>query len=640
MSTDMRPRSPRQDSSDLPPAKRQRRSGSFTGVAQEPTSYFAANLFENAPHLREQYESSQPFKHVVIDKLFQESLLMQVKDEVMQLSFTEKETDIYKVMQTGDLQSLNYLDEDQRKLFPALQTLRDSLYSKQFRDFIHEVTGCGPLSSRRDRQDMSVNSYKKTCHLLNHDDVIGSRKVSYILYMPLPIDQPWQTEWGGALELYPVVPGSNPPEPAPNPSKTIPPSWGQWVMFEVQPGKSFHSVEEVVVDTDKSGRQRLSISGWFHRCQPGEEGYEEVQDEADTFSSLKQLISHSTLTHSYNDGVEHTILPTNTLTPDQISFLSKYINPVYLSQKALSALTDRFASESSLELYRFLVDGLAEKLRTGLAQRDEEDGLGIRRARQMPYHSSGTDSQWHAKGPPHKARYCVLSNKRRSGRPDSPSYIAEDSPEWIMRQLQEVLFPSPAFRTWLAIVTSLLPLRHTVEARRFRPGLDYTLATSEETESRLDVCLGLTPPIERGIDGTVDGSWQTGEWGGWECYLPPADGDEDPTVYRSSKSKRRVQENGNQNGKTTESSTTNGHDRSAVEDEENEDMSDEEEEDDSGPLLTVQPGFNRLLLVLRDERVMHFVKYLSASAPGCRWDVCGEWEVGMVEESDQASASE
>ncbi|CCA74976.1 hypothetical protein PIIN_08956 [Serendipita indica DSM 11827] len=97
MSTDMRPRSPRQDSSDLPPAKRQRRSGSFTGVAQEPTSYFAANLFENAPHLREQYESSQPFKHVVIDKLFQESLLMQVKDEVMQLSFTEKETDIYKV---------------------------------------------------------------------------------------------------------------------------------------------------------------------------------------------------------------------------------------------------------------------------------------------------------------------------------------------------------------------------------------------------------------------------------------------------------------------------------------------------------------------------------------------------------------
>ena len=88
---------------------------------------------------------------------------------------------------------------------------------------------------------MSVNTYKKTCHLLNHDDVIGSRRVSYILYLPLPIDQPWQPEWGGALELYPgdlhsllstkrqadyalsVVPGSEPPEPAPVPSKTISP---------------------------------------------------------------------------------------------------------------------------------------------------------------------------------------------------------------------------------------------------------------------------------------------------------------------------------------------------------------------------------------------------------------------------------
>lgn len=66
-------------------------------------------------------------------------------------------------------------------------------------------------------------------------------------------------------------------------------------------------------------------------------------------------------------------------------------------------------------------------------------------------------------------------------------------------------------------------------------------------------------------------------------------------------------------------------------------MSEDEQEDDNGPLLTVQPGFNRLLLVLRDERVMHFVKYLSASAPGCRWDVCGEWEVGMIEEKDSDS---
>ena len=62
--------------------------------------------------------------------------------------------------------------------------------------------------------------------------------------------------------------------------------------------------------------------------------------------------------------------------------------------------------------------------------------------------------------------------------------------------------------------------------------------------------------------------------------------------------------------------------------------SSEEEEEEDGTLLTVQPGFNRLLLVLRDERVMRFVKYVSAAAPGSRWDVCGEYEVGMIQEEE------
>ena len=66
---------------------------------------------------------------------------------------------------------------------------------------------------------------------------------------------------------------------------------------------------------------------------------------------------------------------------------------------------------------------------------------------------------------------------------------------------------------------------------------------------------------------------------------------------------------------------------------EDEQEADEDDEDeDDGTLLTVQPGFNRLLLVLRDEGVMRFVKYVSAAAEGSRWDVCGEFEIGIVQE--------
>ena len=106
--------------------------------------------------------------------------------------------------------------------------------------------------------------------------------------------------------------------------------------------------------------------------------------------------------------------------------------------------------------------------------------------------------------------------------------------------------------------------------------------------------------------------------------MAPHDEEDDPAVYRSGASKKAS--NGG-NGKASSSKDTNG----------NQNMSDEEdeaEEEDDGTLLTVQPGFNRLLLVLRDEGVMRFVKYVSAAAQGSRWDICGEYEVGAVQEED------
>ena len=106
---------------------------------------------------------------------------------------------------------------------------------------------------------------------------------------------------------------------------------------------------------------------------------------------------------------------------------------------------------------------------------------------------------------------------------------AQTNVDGILRCLQDELFPSQAFRAWLAKVSSVLPLRHSVEARRFRPGLDYTLATSEESEVRLDVVLGLTPEFGGDSEGAKReseaddqggvGGWQSGEWGGWEVGI-------------------------------------------------------------------------------------------------------------------------
>lgn len=161
------------------------------------------------------------------------------------------------------------------------------------------MTGCGPLSGKQ--QDMSVNLYTRGCHLLNHDDVIGTRRLSYILYMPLPHYQLWQRDWGGALELYPArINEEGQPEPEPIPTKTIPPSWNQFIFFEVQPGKSFHSVEEVVVGGDEDGRERLSISGWFHAPQEDEEGYAPEHLSTEIKSSREQLVCRFQLLENFS----------------------------------------------------------------------------------------------------------------------------------------------------------------------------------------------------------------------------------------------------------------------------------------------------------------------------------------------------
>ncbi len=113
-------------------------------------------------------------------------------------------------------------------------------------------------------------------HLLLHDDSISTRLISYILYLPnSPVGAPdsgdlqpsangtflkgWRPDWGGALELYPVENGEHVGLPGPKRVGKVDVKWGQIVFFEVRPGRSYHSVEEVVVG---DGRQRLGVSGW------------------------------------------------------------------------------------------------------------------------------------------------------------------------------------------------------------------------------------------------------------------------------------------------------------------------------------------------------------------------------------------
>jgi len=103
-------------------------------------------------------------------------------------------------------------------------------------------------------------------------------------------------------------------------------------------------VEEVLVGDDGIGdsRQRLSISGWFHKPQEGEEGYESETTETTEMakSSLQQLSTPLPITFkSY--VTENSIPPETPLTAEEISFLSDYLNPFYLKAENPARFPER-----------------------------------------------------------------------------------------------------------------------------------------------------------------------------------------------------------------------------------------------------------------------------------------------------------
>lgn len=502
---------------------------------------------------------SMPYKHGIIRPLVNDELLRAVRKEIQtELHFTKKETDIYKVFQTGDLANISKLQGSELSKLKCLAKLRDSLYSKEFREYLSYICNSGPLSGVK--KDLSVNVYQNGCHLLNHDDVIGSRRISYILYLPDP-DEPWDPKWGGALRLYPTV---VPNIPEVDWTKSYPPSWNQLAVFTVQPGLSFHDVEEVYVN-----KPRLSISGWFHIPQKGEDGYIEGEEEdTEAKSSLKQLESSEMKEYDF-PKVEFVKSGNNhcggDLDNSDIEYLKAYLRPDLLNSEVLEKLNEKFCEDSILEIKEFLNSDYAEQVKAFI---DADDVNG-----KVPTTSKEVESPWNVARPPHKARYLYIDGIQNSSsvksRPDFMAHIKLDE----LRHL----FCSCSFKKWLAKLSSLIVKDSFVLARRFRPGYDFTLATGNDSnEMLLDATLNLTPSK----------GWQDGESGGYELCMS-SDNDEgmDPAIYRNSG-------------------------------------------DDNDPVLSINyPSWNVLQLIVRDEGILKFVKYVSKNAPSSRWDISGEWTV-------------
>lgn len=112
-------------------------NGTAKKQATEATAvhgYFSNGLFAEKTVRRytDNYANSQPYKHAVVSNLIDDSLLRSVRSEILDnIHFTPKETDIYKIHQSGDLANLDGLPASALERLPSLLKLRDALYSHQ-----------------------------------------------------------------------------------------------------------------------------------------------------------------------------------------------------------------------------------------------------------------------------------------------------------------------------------------------------------------------------------------------------------------------------------------------------------------------------------------------------------------------------
>ena len=537
-----------------------------------------------------------PYKHLTINELCNNDIMRLIHDEVTHnLKADYKETDLFKVFQTGELGNITNTKKKKKdngidgSKLPNLLNLRDVLYSKEFRDFIGVITGCDDLT---DRVDCSCNAYAQGCHLLCHDDVIGTRRVSYIIYLSDPDDE-WKVEDGGALELYPLESSSSIDRgidyggiqgiPEALPTKNILPTFNSMVLFAVQPGRSYHSVQEVYADS----KPRLSISGWYHgpTIPKGSDNasLNQIMTKGDDIRNFNPINNNNETNNNNNNNNDDD----DDDDDDDNTLLSKYINAIYLQPDTITKINNQFCIDSSMQLKDFIKKDIVDKLISIIKQSDTSYELG--KGRSPKGYELGIGNGWHIVGPPHKRRYLLHDGTINNNSND-------DSNIGLLLTEIRALFRTPEFRRYIKKLTTLTTVGYKDEIRRFRPGLDYTVAHFGVMTKipRLDATLCFVD--ETNNDDNDDNEdddeeeyscWDSGDVGGFECYIEAdSEGLEASEVYRQ-----------------------------------------EKKDDAEESLLSVTPGFNTLSLVLRDQEIMRFIKYLGAAAPGSRFDIAMEYEI-------------
>lgn len=293
------------------------------------------------------------------------------------------------------------------------------------------------------------------------------------------------------------------------------------------------------------------------------------------------------------------------LSDAESAVLAEWIVPTYLLPEQLAKIRARFEEVSSVQLRDFLISKSCDSIAGACRAADVEDGLNIDGA---PLYTAGLKRPgWKEVGTLQFKATLTLKSHRRVATQVGPAHMqrylrahSEVAPETdsAARELTGLrqFLESEAFAAWMWVATGVRPLGRRGEARRFRPGLDYTVAHqgSLQGEMRLDATYCFVDDQSEEAAAV----WESGETGAFQCYIAA---DDEDTV--------------------------------AAEVYVNDDA-------EGNELLSIAPTSNTLNLVLHGDGTMRFEKYVSTLALGSRWDVITTFSVADDDIDKDADADD
>lgn len=359
----------------------------------------------------------QPFPHMILRHVIKdETLLSEARREVLTSAIHVKSSDLYQFQQTEGLLGRGVKKFDSSTISSSRQTLdilSEALYSEYWVNCIRKISGIDDLD--QNPIDLSGQCYRKTDHLLCHDDRLEGRRLAFILYL---VDEEWNEMDGGHLELFSVDDYGQPTKV----SNRILPVFNSFVIFEVST-LSYHQVMEVL----SSDKQRLSLSGWFHGPSPKNSlGHINFDEEGYKRSEILYQQSIRVMAHSSSCFMKDLL---------NLSYKQGY------ESSSVHPIRQVFQEQSSVQLDNWMTPTWLERL----------------------YHDI-FNARWSSVGPANRRHYERYVEEEIRTEELSLSYLERTRRLWS----------SYEFLNWLEWITGLSWEPLTSEIRRLQPG-DYTL---------------------------------------------------------------------------------------------------------------------------------------------------------------------